>query len=187
MYDELYIAWQREITDPSLGDLPSNFYIRIAEYMKKIDEENNIPDKKTLKVSLLEHEEQNVKRMLEELVWARYKKLLAIITQDQKAPAELLSAEEAKMVESFVSFAEAYQNFAKSLFQGQISSVSSAEAAPAFVHKRATLRFTKNIPSIVGADMKMYGPFLAEDVASVPVENAKILVKQGLAVTVEVS
>ncbi len=39
----------------------------------------------------------------------------------------------------------------------------------------------------MGADMKSYGPFLVEDVASLPVENAKILVKQGLAVQVEVS
>jgi len=39
----------------------------------------------------------------------------------------------------------------------------------------------------MGTDMKSYGPFLAEDVASLPVENAKVLVKQGLAVLVEVS
>jgi DNA replication initiation complex subunit (GINS family) len=35
--------------------------------------------------------------------------------------------------------------------------------------------------------MKTYGPFLVEDVASVPVENAKILIKQGLAELVEAS
>ena len=49
------------------------------------------------------------------------------------------------------------------------------------------LRFLKAIPSIIGADMKTYGPFAAEDVASVPADNAKILVKQGLAVVVDVS
>jgi DNA replication initiation complex subunit (GINS family) len=39
----------------------------------------------------------------------------------------------------------------------------------------------------MGADMKSYGPFVAEDVASLPPQNAQILVKQGLAVLVEVS
>ncbi|MGE5188400.1 MAG: hypothetical protein ACM3JE_05170, partial [Betaproteobacteria bacterium] len=53
--------------------------------------------------------------------------------------------------------------------------------------KRLTLRFTKSIPAIMGADMKSYGPFIAEDVASLPEVNAKMLVKQGLAVMVEVS
>jgi DNA replication initiation complex subunit (GINS family) len=35
--------------------------------------------------------------------------------------------------------------------------------------------------------MKTYGPFLAEDVASLPVENAKVLVKRGLAEAIEPS
>jgi DNA replication initiation complex subunit (GINS family) len=49
------------------------------------------------------------------------------------------------------------------------------------------LRFVKAVPAVVGVDMKTYGPFMVEDVASVPVENAKILVKQGLAEKVELS
>jgi DNA replication factor GINS len=43
------------------------------------------------------------------------------------------------------------------------------------------MRLLKDVPAIVGADMKTYGPFRTEDVASLPVENAKILVRQGLA------
>jgi DNA replication initiation complex subunit (GINS family) len=43
------------------------------------------------------------------------------------------------------------------------------------------------VPAIIGSDMKTYGPFEAEDIASLPAENAKILVKQGLAEKVEVS
>jgi DNA replication initiation complex subunit (GINS family) len=35
--------------------------------------------------------------------------------------------------------------------------------------------------------MKTYGPFAAEDVASMPVENARILVKQGMAAMIDTS
>jgi DNA replication initiation complex subunit (GINS family) len=35
--------------------------------------------------------------------------------------------------------------------------------------------------------MKTYGPFKTEDVASLPVENARILVKQNLAEKVEIN
>jgi DNA replication initiation complex subunit (GINS family) len=66
--------------------------------------------------------------------------------------------------------------------QGQTAKVE-AEVS----HKRMTLRFAKSTPTIIGLDMKTYGPFMVEDVASLPVENAKILIKQGLAVLVEVS
>ena len=52
-------------------------------------------------------------------------------------------------------------------------------------HKRAVLRFLRDVPAIIGADIKTYGPFKAEDVASLPVENAKVLIKQGLAEKIE--
>ena len=182
MYNELYAAWRREIDDASLGGLPPDFYSKIADYLRRIKEENKMLDKKSVKVNLLEHEAENVKRMLEELLWARYKKIVKTVTKSQKAPSELLTVEEANMCESFVTFTDAYQKFAKSLIQGQPAKVDAE-----VTHKRVTLRFSKNIPSIIGADMKPYGPFVAEDVASLPVENARILVKQGLAVLVEVS
>jgi DNA replication factor GINS len=185
MYNELYTAWRREIEEASLGTLPPDFYARIADYLKRIREENFL-DKKSVKVNLLEHEAQNVKQMLEELLEARYKKLVKTITQSQRVPSELLTVEEAKMSEDFVAFTGAYQKFTKDLLQGQTAKVAIEKTVEAN-HKRAVLRFTKSIPAIIGADMKTYGPFKAEDVASVPIENAKMLVKQGLAVLVEVS
>ena len=182
MYDELYVAWRREIENTALGSLPPDFYARIADYLRRIKEENRMLDKKTVKASLLEHEMQHVKRMLQELVWLRYKKLMSIISENQKIPSGLLAVEEAKMCAGFLSFAEAYQRFVKNLLRGQVLKVSIEK-----VHKRVALRFVKDIPAVIGADMKTYGPFMVEDVASVPVENAKILIKQGLAELVEVS
>ena len=49
------------------------------------------------------------------------------------------------------------------------------------------VRFLKDVPSIVGVDLKTYGPFKSEDVASLPIENARVLIRQGLAVEVELS
>jgi len=179
-----------------------------------MQEENKIIDKKSIKLNLMEHEAQNVKWMLEELLRARYKKLVKTITQSQKLPSNLLTIEEAKMCESFAAFSDAYQKFAKDLMQGQTAKVELVQSQSVKVdliqsetakvdakgavkveakveaevsRKRVTLRFTKNIPAIIGADMKLYGPFIVEDVASLPVENAKNLVKQGLAILVEVS
>ena len=121
MYNELYAAWRREIEEVSLGGLPPDFYARIADYLRRINEENKTLDKKSIKVNLLDHEAQNVKRMLEELLQARYKKLVKTITQSHKMPSDLLTVEEAKMCENFVAFTDAYQKFAKDLMQGQTS------------------------------------------------------------------
>ena len=61
------------------------------------------------------------------------------------------------------------------------------EAASMPSSRRVVVRFLKPVPSIIGADMNSYGPFLVEDVASVPELNARILVKQGLAKLVELA
>jgi DNA replication initiation complex subunit (GINS family) len=182
LYDELYAAWRREIGSAALSGLPHDFYVRIADYLRRLSEESRMMDKKTMKAALLEHEEEHVRRMVEELVRTRYSKLVKLVNESGKVPDDLLAAEEAQVFEGFVPFAAAYQRFAKGLFQGQIT-----RAEVETPHKRVTLRFVKPVPAIIGGDMKAYGPFMVEDVASVPIENAKLLVKQGLAVLVEVS
>ncbi|MDR2699614.1 MAG: hypothetical protein LBC12_02185 [Nitrososphaerota archaeon] len=180
MYDELYQAWKHELTDPTLGTLPRDFYERITQYLRKIKEENSLTDNKTLKTTLLDKETTNVKHMLGELLWTRYKKLVKFTTQTQKLSTELLAFEEVQIFESFVPFTEAYQKFAKNLLQGQTRQSHQK------TRKRITLRFSKETPPIMGADMKPYGPFTVEDIASLPVQNAKIFVKQNLAVIVDV-
>ena len=47
--------------------------------------------------------------------------------------------------------------------------------------EKIMIRFTKDTPEIIGVDLKTHGPFKAEDIASLPRENAEALVKQGLA------
>ncbi|MCL2691023.1 MAG: hypothetical protein FWE56_02040 [Candidatus Bathyarchaeota archaeon] len=181
MYDELYQVWKHEITESTLGTLPRDFYERMTRYLRKMNEETNQTDNKALKTALLGKETENVKRMLGELLKARYKKLLKLTTQTQKLATDMLALEEIQIFENFVPFAGAYQKFAKSLLQ------ETARKSNQEPRKRITLRFSKNIPPIVGADMKPYGPFVAEDLASLPIQNAKIFVKQGLAVIVEVT
>ncbi len=192
MYKELYAAWQSEIDNLALQPLPSDFYTRISSYIKQIKVQTQPTDQNMAKLKLLEQERKNVNRMVKELLRARYKKILKTVKGGQKLLPDILTSEETEFLTGLLPFAEAFNLFAKNLLQGQTPKPKSEElernispAEPS--HKRVVLRFLKAIPAIVGSDMKTYGPFQPEDVASVPVENAKILVKQGLAQNIEVS
>jgi len=182
MYNELYETWKRELESVELERLSPDFYSRIADYLRRIEEESRMLDKRTVKASLLKKEMQNVKRMVRELIRIRYKKLVRKVVRGEKVPSDVLTVEEEKIYTGTSSFAETYRNFAKSILQWHVQKVTFEQ-----MHKRAVLRFLKDVPAIIGADMKTYGPFKVEDVASLPVENAKILVKQGLAEKVEVN
>jgi DNA replication factor GINS len=185
VYEDVFVAWRFEVDNTTIGALPRDFYARVAEYVQRIREESRMLDKKTAKAALLERELEHVQRMVGELVWARYNKLVSLVTESQKVPSELLTDEETTLCSDFLSFVEAYHAFVKKLVQGHVLEVAGAEK-PRQPHTRVVLRFLKAIPAVVAADMKIYGPFLAEDVASIPVENANILVKRGLAEAVEV-
>jgi DNA replication initiation complex subunit (GINS family) len=183
MYDELYAAWRWEIEYAELSSLPSDFYARVADYLKKLKEDNQLVDKKTVKATLLEHEQVNVQRMVQELLQARYRKIVKRMVDGKKVPVEFLAAEEAQLYNGVVPSTDAYDRFMHGILLGQAS--PKVEVETVVIKRRVLLRFLKAVPSIIGADMTSYGPFMVEDVASVPVENAKILVKQGLAKQVE--
>jgi DNA replication initiation complex subunit (GINS family) len=174
MYNKLYNVWKKEIENVELEKLPSNFYPNIASYLRSIKKESRMLDQKSIKSNLLERELKNVKKMLHELVWTRYQKLIKKVADNQKVPVEILTLEEKKVRDNF-HFTEAYQEFAKALLQGSIKTNFKRN------NKRVVLRFLSDVPTLIGVDMKTYGPFGVEEIASLPIENAKLLIKQKLA------
>lgn len=182
MYSELYSAWQREIESSALQPLPPDFFARLSDYLTRIKEEcMAAQDRTTVKASLLERERQYVNRIVKELLEIRFRKLEKTFDAGQKLP-DLLTSEEAGIFAGLIPIADAYRKFVEGLLQGE-----KLKAKQEISHKIVALRFLKSVPAIIGSDLQTYGPFLAEDVASVPVDNAKILVKQGFAEIIEVS
>jgi DNA replication factor GINS len=181
LYNELYEAWKREVESGELEKLQPDIYSRIADYVKRLKEEGRMLDKKTVKAKLLEVEMRNVKRMIHELVQTRYKKMVGKLVQGEGLRFDVLTAEERKLYGGVLPLAEAYPNLIEGILHGKLQK-EGVETK----HNRAVLRFLKDVPAIVGSDMKTYGPFQAEDVATLPTGNAKILIKRGVAEKAEV-
>jgi len=181
LYDELYDAWKRELENTELEKLLPDFYSKIADYLRRLKEEGRMLDKRTVKACLLKNEMRNVKRMVHELIQTRYRKLVKKAAKGERIPSGFLTTEEKKIYASVLPVAEAYHSLAENILRGHAQKVNVEQN-----RKNAVLRFLKKVPEIIGADMKTYGPFKIEDVASLPLDNCKILVKQGLAERVEV-
>jgi DNA replication factor GINS len=181
LYGELYEAWKEEKENVEIQRLQKNFYAKIADYVKKIREERRMLDEKTTKAKLLKREFKNVNNMAKELFQLRYKKLREKSLARETVPRDILTEEEEKLHGEILPLAEAYQAFLKDILHGRLSRIEKEEKP-----KKILLRFVQEIPAIVGSDMKTYGPFEPEDIATLPSENARILIKQGVAVEVEV-
>lgn len=176
MYNELCEVWKRELENVDLRGLPPSFYFTIADYVRRLREENRMLDKRAVKANLLRNEMRNVKRMVRELVRARYRKIIKSVAHGEQIPHDVLTVEEEEIYKRMLPCAEALSGLATDILHGHVPKVNVEQK-----HKRAALRFLKDVPAIIGADMKTYGPFKVEDLASLPIENARILIKQGLA------
>jgi len=180
VYDELYEAWTKERETTEIQALPKDFYVKLAGYMKKMKEESRMLDEKTVRAKLLRRESKNVKKMVKELIRLRYEKALRKTIDNEMVAKEALTYEEEKLLGDVSPSMESYQTLLKDILGGRSPRVEVKEKP-----KTMILRFIQEIPAIIGADMKTYGPFKPEDVASLPIENARILIKQGVAVEVE--
>ncbi len=179
MYEKLLEAWKKEKENLSIQLLPRGFYLDLASYIKKIKEERRMIDEKTVKGRLLQQEEEKVQRMTEELVQIRYEKMIRAIMSGETIQKTAITEEEEELYKNISAQVESYQSFIKKLLFGKL---------PQQIKKNSTLsvvRFLKETPEIVGTDMKTYGPFKPEDIASLPKENAKSLIKEGVAIEVE--
>ncbi|NLE04992.1 MAG: hypothetical protein GX638_09345 [Crenarchaeota archaeon] len=212
MYKELFATWQQEINNSELGRLPTDFYTRLHTYLSKLDELKNTPSEKSLKTNLVTQEALNSKRMVEELITIRYKKLVILLLSEENVPVDALASQELQLYNNLSPSTNVYNQFASSLTKGQkiilpqktelqikettpenqqnepvFSEISTPQSIPASdaSRKLATIRFLKMVPAIIGSDMKTYGPFMVEDVASVPESNARILIRQSLAKPIE--
>jgi DNA replication factor GINS len=180
MYDELYEAWRREIENVLLCKLPDNFYPRVAEYVKKLQEDHRMIDRRTMKASLLRKQTVNVKLMLRELMEIRYAKL-SEMSRKSEPNSEVQVVEEEKLYSQLSSCAERYNVFVGHILRGYQS-----EPKDKTERKTVVLRFQKDVPAIIGVDMKAYGPFRVEDVASLPTENGRVLAQKEFAVQIEI-
>ncbi|MEM2028764.1 MAG: hypothetical protein QXS05_05220 [Candidatus Bathyarchaeia archaeon] len=182
MYDELFEFWRKERGNAGLQSLPKDFYARLADYVRRIREERRMMDEESVRGKLLRIEEENVRRMIHDLIRVRHEKILRLVISGDVVPLTALTEEEEGLYSSLSMYAEAYRSLLEDVVQGRRPRKISREGAKGFL----VVRIVREIPQIVGVDMKIYGPFKPEDIATLPEENARALIKQGAAVEVSV-
>jgi len=180
----LYGAWKREKLHPELQPLHEDFYSQLSVYIKKLKESQRMIDDKTLKARLLRSEIENAKKFISELLDLRFKKIIAAAEQDIQMPANCLTKEDKTIYSAEVEVAKIFDKMKRSIADGRrFDAAVRVEQAKT---RTMLLRFIQEMPAVIGTDMKTYGPFKVEDVAALPIENAEALIRQGVAVRIDV-
>ena len=164
------MAWLSEVKNAGLTKLPPNFYIEVEAYLRELEERSST-EKEPLIAKLILEEFKSAKALVREIRRLRHEKIMAKIVKEKPFLLEELASEKRVAVPK-ISVSTEQELLKRTVVQQEVSTTS---------RKRIFLRFLKETPAIVGRDLKVYGPFKPEDVASLPLEDGENLVKHGFA------
>jgi DNA replication factor GINS len=160
-----------------LHPLPSDFYSRLSLYSQKLKRSAGSGNSE-VGLRLIAKQTEMIQSMARQLFGLRVRKAAAGDAFLQLLPEERYVC----LVEQ--NFQRRFEAFVDALSAGKPSFIEFAHRSE--TARSMTLRFVRHTNEIVGADLRRYGPFEENDVASMPAANAAILVAGGDAVEVYV-
>jgi DNA replication factor GINS len=189
-YEQLQQAWQREINNKELQDIPDRFLTEMKEYLSVLNDEKMDEDSITDRIINMERSRAN--QMLKDLNSERLRKIVISeldgtpITATHLTPDEQhLHANLRQLISDFTQGNQITTEHDEKITQIK----TKPRPQPSQIRRESdliVLRFLKPLPAIMGIDLKAYGPFKPEDVASIPRENALNLIRRGLAKEVDI-
>lgn len=182
-YDTLLQAWKKERHSKELQSLPEGFYTEMTGYVSELREQTRMLDRSSMRGRIAEKEKENAERMLRELSDLRLRKIVDTELEGAVVAGSALTREERALQADLRRLLSSHDDRLKSVLMGRPPRV---EAKPRPRAGLKVVRFLQAVPAIMGIDMKTYGPFKPEDVASIPEENAENLIRRGLAKEVEI-
>jgi DNA replication initiation complex subunit (GINS family) len=164
-----------ETQSESLLPLPSDFYSSISAYSQKLKRSAG-SGASEVSVRLIAAQTKMIESMVRQLLKQRTKKAM-----QQNALLQLLP-EERYVCSAEQKFQRRFQTLVEAVAGGQPSFVEFANLSES--QRNVTVRFVKHVNELVGLDMRHYGPFEENDVASIPAASADILIAGGDAVEI---
>ncbi|HXG14235.1 MAG TPA: hypothetical protein VNK25_03795 [Candidatus Nitrosotenuis sp.] len=166
----LYSVLVREIENDQVQEIDRAFYTSLSEYLGKLKSEG------------YDGIENKIKNRLIELITQITSLLLK--TRIEKSQNEMdftnLLDEEKYILESQQDLLERREMILSATLNGRTKLLESVSKKHKI--KPITVRFLRDFDQFVGADFTKYGPFKAEDVATIPNENAQALISKNITV-----
>nr|MDO8080636.1 hypothetical protein [Candidatus Freyarchaeota archaeon] len=166
MYEKIYSAWEKEQKEETLQRLEDSFYVEAKKFLAALIADKN--ESEPLLNKLVKKEYNNISFMLNDLMNIRLDKILRSIRIGKELNKEKLSHEEKILYERFKN--DLLQLFGEKSIPPEVKEIEDKNESFLLI------RFLRPLPAIVGSDMKIYGPFQVEDMATLPKENAKALI-----------
>ena len=175
LLDRIYKLIELEYENQRLEKISKSFYTDVAIHVNKMIEEI-FQSEKSIRSNLAIKERKMILDLIDRLIDLRIKKAYNLDN------TEMLTPEERYIIEPLTQSAKKLKKVIKAIENGQSSRLE--KISDIISSKLTIVKFLKPIPSIMGIDLKRYGPFKEEDIAVIPLENAKPLINQNIIIEV---
>ena len=172
----------KEVQIPPLQQISPDTYKKIAKFIRTESLRSYESIESKIRDELIRLTSLATRLLIE----VRCLKLISEIEEGLDLPAILASEQYSKLTEEEKYVLEANLDAFKKKESLVLASTEGREKMlkifSKLVHSRKVIvRFLKPIEQFIGVDMNKYGPFLKEDVAVLPFENARSLIENGTA------
>jgi len=164
--NSLHAIVLRETESDSLQEIDPNFYRHLSDFIGDLRKQEFDGIESKIKQSLISMASELTSLMLQNRLEKTTKSDDIDFTNLLDEEKFILDAEEQKRERTEMILSATING--KSKFLESLSQNHKT--------KTVVLRFLKDVDEIVGADLEKYGPFHAEDIATVPYENAQALI-----------
>ena len=193
-YTRLHQVWENETKREELQNIPDDFLHEMKNYVNQLNKTTANPD--TLSGNLTQTERRYANQLLRELTETRLDKIIKSEVNGLPVNAQAMTPEEQKLHSSLRQLLTSYRQGSdipvpqkQSPPQPRVSPPMKEPTPPPKTEEKDTelvlVRFLQPLPAIMGIDMKAYGPFQPEELATIPRQNAENLIKRGIAKTVD--
>ncbi len=189
-YEKLYEVLRSEKYKKELQKLDQDFFSKVVKYLdekKLILQSQESKDSVFASESIIKTKRQleNVRLILKELYEKREAKIMQMAlfnsrTNERLKEVEDLIPEELAFYTELTSLLKRYrEGIHGRLLNGRLPDIKSDVEV---VDKNTKIvKILSQVPRFVGDDMNIYGPYNAEDVASLPLKVSEILIKNNRA------
>jgi DNA replication factor GINS len=169
--NKIYEYLEVETKTKKIGKISSDIYQDVSRQIRK-SRNNAVSHNKSIVNALVNKERELLIELTTRLLEIRIEKA----SLNDEDSGDNLLPEEKYVVRPFYLSSKRLGKIISTISNGQISMLKniSEEIISSFM----VVHFIQSHPAFIGIDLKKYGPFEKEDIATIPSENAKILTKQ---------
>ncbi len=181
MYQELLNLWRKENDTDKLNLIPKDFKTKIHSYLENLHKLKDSQEKDSLEKEVLEKEIEEFNKLLQNFLKIRLQKIICLTTDGVKLESTHLLVEEQKIIASYETSMKNFYDAFLMTTEEENNAIESEGNSNLIV-----VRILEDIDQeIVGIDLKNYGPFKKEDIATLPEKNAIPLIEKNVVIPIK--